>query len=108
MSLPYTKRIFIGNVIEDPNTGYKWIVSDTTDTTVSAVSFDSASVFTVQELEDHKETHSCFECNYDPSCENCNGMGYTTSDVKGWKHAEVLATNVKEFILQGVKHIWRI
>jgi hypothetical protein len=104
----YNRRFFIGNVVEDPS-GYKWIVSRVTDDNVEAVSFDSESVLTVQQLEDHKETRTCYECDYDHNCEHCNGMGYTTIEVKGWQqHAKVLAVNVKEFILQGVRRTWGI
>jgi hypothetical protein len=110
MSRPYTKTIFTGNVIEDPS-GNKWIVSDTTDTHIHAVAFDAENCSAVQPLEDWLDSRTCHGCldhGPDLGCETCHGTMSYDVNVKGWKRSKVLATNVRDFILKGVKKTWGI
>ena len=102
-----------GNVIRAPG-GDLWIVTDVNDhgerPTVSAVSFDSENCSAVQRLDDHEQKETC-ECGDHPDfmgepqegCVDCHGTGRFVKKIVGWKHSKVLAPNVKEFILKGVR-----
>lgn len=116
-----------GNVIRDPH-GDLWIVVDVHDdggghdyhkgkATVEAISFDSENCTAVQRLDDHEREDAC-SCEVydskdeyagnDPECPDCKGTGRIKRHIKGWKHSKVLATNVKEFILNGVKRQFKL
>lgn len=101
-----------GNVIESPDGG-KWIVSDVDQRLVHAVAFDAENCSATQRLEDHEQERRC-RCGENDEgipqedCEHCHGRGSYVVKVKGWKHSKVLAANVKEFILKGVKRTWGI
>jgi hypothetical protein len=100
----------IGNVIRDPD-GSLWIVSNINDygptPTVSAVSFHHEQVVATQRLDDHTRMETCVECT-DEDCEDCHGIGSFPRDIVGWKHSEVLARNVQDFLLAGVKRTFGI
>lgn len=104
----------IGNVIKDPNGGM-WIVSEIDDRIVQAVSFDAENVSAVQQLEDHDRNETC-SCGDnpermgepEPDCEDCHGEGRYVEHVKGWKRSKVLASNVQEFMMTGVKRMMRL
>lgn len=104
-----------GNVIRDPQ-GDLWIVAEVHDDGpnphVEAICFDSENVSAVQRLDDHDRNESCgceqYGANgeYDghaEDCTDCHGTGRYVKHIKGWKHSKVLASNVQEFIMKGVK-----
>ncbi len=102
----------IGNVIRAPEGegGDLWIVTEVTDRTIEAVSFDSPNCAGAWRLDDHDRevTCSCGDDEYhqgapDEECRYCHGVGHYTVHVKGWSRAKILATTVKAFILNGVK-----
>jgi len=83
---------------------------------VAAISFDSENCSAVQRLEDSERTQSC-HCGYededehwthDDDCEHCHGTGEYVVKTKGWKHSKVLASNVQDFILKGIKKAWNL
>ena len=105
-----------GNVIRDPG-GSLWIVSDVHDNpanpVVEAIAFDAENVSACQRLDDHDRTETCqcvrvvaFMGEPQEDCEDCHGTGRFVRHIKGWKHSEVLASNVQEFIMKGLKSTW--
>jgi hypothetical protein len=82
---------------------------------IHAVSFDAENVRAIQELNDHERTRTChcgdhpdFDGEPQDDCDTCHGKGEFVQKVKGWKHSKVLARNVQEFILKGVKKVWSL
>lgn len=81
---------------------------DVHEKTVEAVSFSHENVSAVQKLDDHEDCYPC-ECEgVNAFCERCNGHGTLVLKIKGWKHSKVLATNVQEFIMKGIKKAWNL
>lgn len=93
-----------------------WVVSRVHADTIEAISFDSENCSATQRRrKDHDREYTCFcgddeyhEGTPDPDCETCKGTGRYTKLIVGWDRSEVLATNVKDFILAGFKKAMRI
>jgi hypothetical protein len=98
-----------GNVIRCPS-GLLWVVVGISDKQVHAVSFDSENVSATARLKDRTYDADCPHC-YDErmdDCEHCQGKGRITVVERGWENAEVLAPNVREFIMRAVRRTFGI
>ncbi len=94
------KKFLTGNVIKTKY-GHIEIVTDAKEDYIKTVFFDVTSASAGHRLKDYDIKKRCY-CNEghgdDPSCE-CKGTGEYTQTIYGFEHAELLASNVKEYIL---------
>jgi len=94
-----------GNVIKNRR-GTIEIVSNTNKTDyIETIFLDHSNASAGHRKEDYdieNTCHNCDNCNPDPECELCKGTGTYKTTIYGYKHSVLIASTVKQYILNSL------